>query len=138
MSLEQQFEFQNKVEVLVHKTKGNKIFRNVWIRWINIFNSAIKVVNDYKAIVVKNGIANKLWIKSSLINSWSFFLMWSFCWALLCITFVETYMHLLRKFVQLQEIFVWDFIFIVKIWQINLHGNLKVHKSWYCLHKYCI
>jgi hypothetical protein len=29
MSLEQQFEFQNQVEVLVRKTKGNKIFRNV-------------------------------------------------------------------------------------------------------------
>jgi hypothetical protein len=29
MGLEQQFEFQNQVEVLVRKTKGNKILRNV-------------------------------------------------------------------------------------------------------------
>jgi hypothetical protein len=93
--------------------KGNKILNNIKIRWIFMINLVKQVLSDFRTLLMKMTL-NATTIPSTQSNLFLFTNVETLLGLNTMMPLLEA-IHSLIKFAQLKDVFVYDFITIMKI-----------------------
>jgi hypothetical protein len=121
-------EFLKLVEVM--ETKGLKILRNIKTRWISMLAPAVRVMNEYRMLLLKfqqdssMGKPKKIVVKcfTNLVDVQTVI-------GLACIMPMLRLTQSLMKYAQRNSIFVCDFLAGVKILQKDLNEMYKEERT---------
>ncbi len=110
-------EFQSLCDVFIKK--GNKLLRNMKIRWINMLSLVKHVMEQYQLLIAKmhdDAMKNII-----TIENLSLLCDLELIFGLHAILLLLDCVHTLIKFAQSCKVFVCDYIDVVKIYQLGLY-----------------
>jgi hypothetical protein len=101
------------------ETKGLKLICNVKTRWISMLSLAKRILAEYKTLVVK--MHDDLHIVATTKTNLQYLCDIEVVMGLACIMLLLESIHVLIKFVQACDTFVFDFVIIVKMCCVELY-----------------
>ncbi len=99
------------------KCKGNKIFENIKTCWISMFSLSKRIFNEYKTLVVKL-VEDSVNVDIAKTN-YEFLCDPKTLLSLFCIIPLLELVQGLSKFAQSQQTFICDFIFALKLYEVD-------------------
>ncbi len=113
--------------VALMETKGNKMLRNVTTRWISMRSPAMRVLDEYKTLIMKMGLdmtpsgeKQKQKVTSIAADNFDTLVDLEVLLSLSVIQPLLSCVHVLMKFSQARDVFICDFIASVKVCQQEL------------------
>jgi hypothetical protein len=114
-------EFTKLVEIV--EIEGLKVLWNVKTRWINMLAPFKKFGKDYKTLIAKTVVDNGTVeaSKANLVNLCDV----GTILGLPCVLPMLESINALMKFAQVNDVFVCDYIAVIKICQTNMYKNVQ-------------
>jgi hypothetical protein len=107
-----------KLEKLM-QIKGNKILRNVKIRWISMLNLAKKVTAKYRTLLVKMALDSPTNQQAKL--NYENLCDFQVLLGLVCILPLLEFVHAFIKFAQMKDVYMCDLVAIIKVCQGDIY-----------------
>jgi hypothetical protein len=106
------------------ETKGNKVLRNVTTRWISMRSPAMRVLSEYKTLIVKMGLdmtpAPNHRVPAGAAANFDFLVDLEVLLSLCCIMPLLNAVNRLIKLSQARDVFICDFLEALKLCQQDL------------------
>jgi hypothetical protein len=106
------------------ETKGNKVLRNVSIRWVSMRSPALRVLSKYKTLIVKMGLdmtpAPNHRVPAGIEANFDYLVDLEVLLSLCCIMPLLNAVNRLIKLLQARDVFICDFLEALKLCQQDL------------------
>jgi hypothetical protein len=106
------------------ETKGNKVLRNVSIRWVSMRSPALRVLSKYKTLIVKMGLDMTLApnhrVPTGPEANFDYLIDLEVLLSLCCIMPLLNAVNRLIKLSQARDVFIYDFLVAFKLCQQDL------------------